>query len=182
MKLQSLGDLRNTQKNLNGWKVGSLFGDRAFYNGDWLKRAAAAKGGIYGNDAVEAMYPMTKTLVLRVVTTCPQLLVGTANDSGRMMPHSDIRDCGRVADGTDYLFDALPLWPGCSCRSTRRCRWRRCEGCDKRATTGGASVAVRNCGGAFAGVARASHRVPRVKLSEQGRSAGFRFARHKNPR
>jgi hypothetical protein len=37
----------------------SLFGDRAFYNGDWLKRAAAAKGGIYGNDAVEAMYPMT---------------------------------------------------------------------------------------------------------------------------
>jgi hypothetical protein len=32
----------------------------AFYNGDWLKRAAAAKGGIYGNDAVEAMYPMTR--------------------------------------------------------------------------------------------------------------------------
>ncbi|MGC1298247.1 MAG: DUF1254 domain-containing protein [Alloacidobacterium sp.] len=50
------------QKDINGWKVGSLFGDRAFYNGDWLKRAAAAKGGIYGNDAAEAMYPMTKTL------------------------------------------------------------------------------------------------------------------------
>ena len=50
------------QKTINGWKVGSLFGDRQFYNGDWLKRAAAAKGGIYGNDAVEAMYPMTKTL------------------------------------------------------------------------------------------------------------------------
>jgi hypothetical protein len=50
------------QKNINGWKVGSLFGDRAFYNGDWLKRAAAAKGGIYGNDAIEAMYPLTKTL------------------------------------------------------------------------------------------------------------------------
>ena len=31
-------------------------------NGNWLKRAAAAKGGIYGNDAVEAMYPMAKTL------------------------------------------------------------------------------------------------------------------------
>ena len=28
-----------------------LFGDRAFFNGDWLKRAAGAKGGIYGNDA-----------------------------------------------------------------------------------------------------------------------------------
>ena len=50
------------QKNINGWKVGSLFGDRDFYHGDWLKRAAAAKGGIYGNDAVEATYPMTKRL------------------------------------------------------------------------------------------------------------------------
>jgi hypothetical protein len=50
------------QKNINGWKVGSLFGDRAFFNGDWLKRAAAAKAGIYGNDAAEATYPMTKTL------------------------------------------------------------------------------------------------------------------------
>jgi hypothetical protein len=27
-----------------------------------LERAAAAKGGIYGNDAIEAMYPLTKTL------------------------------------------------------------------------------------------------------------------------
>jgi hypothetical protein len=54
--------LESGQKNINGWKVGSLFGDAAFYDGDWLKRAAAAKGGIYGNDAVEAMYPMTKTL------------------------------------------------------------------------------------------------------------------------
>ena len=53
---------RHRRKDINGWKVGSLFGDRAFYHGDWLKRAAAAKGGIYGNDAVEAMYPMTKTL------------------------------------------------------------------------------------------------------------------------
>ena len=54
--------LTTGQKNINGWKVGSLFGDRGFYSGDWLKRAAAAKGGIYGNDAIEAMYPMTKTL------------------------------------------------------------------------------------------------------------------------
>ena len=49
-------------KQINGWKVGSFFGDRAFFNGDWLERAAAAKGGIYGNDAVEAMYPLTKAL------------------------------------------------------------------------------------------------------------------------
>jgi hypothetical protein len=47
-------------RDINGWKVGSAFGDRAFFNGDWLKRAAGAKAGIYGNDAVEAMYPMTR--------------------------------------------------------------------------------------------------------------------------
>ena len=52
--------LDSGMKDINGWKVGSLFGDSAFYKGDWLKRAAAAKGGIYGNDAVEAMYPMTR--------------------------------------------------------------------------------------------------------------------------
>ena len=53
--------LATGMKEINGWKVGSLFGDRAFYKGDWLMRAAAAKGGIYGNDAVEAMYPMSRT-------------------------------------------------------------------------------------------------------------------------
>jgi hypothetical protein len=47
---------------INGWNVGSFFGDRAFYNGDWLKRAAAAKGGIFGNSAIEAMYPLTRVL------------------------------------------------------------------------------------------------------------------------
>ena len=54
-KVASLG------KDINGWRVGSAFGDRHYYNGDWLLRAAAAKAGIYGNDAVEAMYPMTRT-------------------------------------------------------------------------------------------------------------------------
>jgi hypothetical protein len=47
-------------KIINGWNVGSFFGDRAFYSGDWLKRAAAARGGIFGNSAIEAMYPLTK--------------------------------------------------------------------------------------------------------------------------
>ena len=47
-------------KKVNSWNIGAVFGDSAFYNGDWLKRAAAAKGGIYGNDAVEAVYPMTR--------------------------------------------------------------------------------------------------------------------------
>ncbi len=48
-------------KDMNGWQVGSAFGDRAFYHGDWLLRAAAAKAGIFGNDAVEAMYPLAKS-------------------------------------------------------------------------------------------------------------------------
>jgi hypothetical protein len=53
--------LKTGVKDINGWAVGSLFGDRHFYKGDWLKRAAAAKGGIYGNDGIEATYPMTRT-------------------------------------------------------------------------------------------------------------------------
>ena len=47
-------------KETNGWRVGSAFGDRQYYSGNWLLRAAAAKAGIYGNDSVEAMYPMTR--------------------------------------------------------------------------------------------------------------------------
>ncbi len=42
----------------NGWRVGSAFGDRSFYKGNWQMRAAAAMAGIYGNDAEEALYPM----------------------------------------------------------------------------------------------------------------------------
>jgi hypothetical protein len=45
-------------KDVNGWRVGSAFGDRAFYKGDWTLRAAAAMAGIYGNDEVEALYPL----------------------------------------------------------------------------------------------------------------------------
>ncbi len=48
-------------KNINGWLVGAAFGDRAFYKGDYLLRAAAALAGIYGNTAEEAMYPLAKT-------------------------------------------------------------------------------------------------------------------------
>jgi hypothetical protein len=47
-------------KDINGWRVGSSLGDRAFFKGDWTLRAAAAAAGIYGNDAVEATYPLTR--------------------------------------------------------------------------------------------------------------------------
>ncbi len=52
--------LTSGTKNINGWSIGSFFGDRAFYSGNWLLRAGAAKAGIYGNDAAEATYPMTR--------------------------------------------------------------------------------------------------------------------------
>ena len=52
--------LASGMKDVNQWKIGSPFGDRAFYNGNWLLRASAAKAGIYGNDAMEATYPMTR--------------------------------------------------------------------------------------------------------------------------
>jgi hypothetical protein len=48
----------NIGTEVNGWHVGSAFGDRAFFHGDYQLRAAAALAGIYGNDAVEALYPM----------------------------------------------------------------------------------------------------------------------------
>ena len=44
---------------MNGWRIGLNGGDRAFYNGDWLRRAGVALAGIYANDAAEALYPTT---------------------------------------------------------------------------------------------------------------------------
>jgi hypothetical protein len=46
----------------NGWRVTTNgFGDRNAYAGDFARRAAAAAAGIYGNDAVEALYPLLAT-------------------------------------------------------------------------------------------------------------------------
>ncbi len=45
----------------NHWRVATDgFGDRAALKDNWTLRAAAAMAGIYGNDAVEALYPLTK--------------------------------------------------------------------------------------------------------------------------
>ncbi len=50
--------LASGMTDVNGWQLGSLPGDQAHYNGDWVMRAATAKAGIYGNDAAEAVYPL----------------------------------------------------------------------------------------------------------------------------
>lgn len=70
----------NLGKEIDGWRIAGAFGDRAFYHGDWLLRAAAAKAGIYGNDAVEAVYPMAKT------TADGELLDGSKHDYAITFP------------------------------------------------------------------------------------------------
>jgi hypothetical protein len=48
-------------REVNGWRVTTATLDRAGYHGDWLARAAIAAAGVYANDSVEAMYPMSRT-------------------------------------------------------------------------------------------------------------------------
>jgi len=73
-------------KDINGWKLGSYFGDRDFFHGDWLLRAAGAKGGIYGNDAIEATYPITKTLANGEELNCSKHDYSLTFPSGQLPP------------------------------------------------------------------------------------------------
>jgi len=50
----------NVGTTVDGWQVGAAAGNRAFYQGNWALRAAAAKLGIYGNSEAEAVYPFTR--------------------------------------------------------------------------------------------------------------------------
>jgi hypothetical protein len=74
----------NAGANVNGWRISSWFGDSAFYNGDWLKRAAGAKAGIYGNDAEEATYPLT------LVDSDGQTLDGSKHDYTLTFPQGQV--------------------------------------------------------------------------------------------
>ena len=48
-------------KLVNGWQVSEgLFGDRKMMGDNYTLRAAAAVAGIFGNDSVEALYPLAK--------------------------------------------------------------------------------------------------------------------------
>ena len=51
----------NVGRSHQGWRLGSAAGDRDFYDGDWLLRAAGAMAGIYGNSEAEAFYPFLAT-------------------------------------------------------------------------------------------------------------------------
>jgi hypothetical protein len=48
-------------KDVNGWRTGLNSGNRAYFRGDWMRRAVVALAGIYANDAAEALYPTTRT-------------------------------------------------------------------------------------------------------------------------
>ena len=53
-KVGQLGD------TVNGWSLTEVFGNRAWYHGDQLFRAAGAMIGWGGNDASEAVYPIAR--------------------------------------------------------------------------------------------------------------------------
>jgi hypothetical protein len=45
-------------KDVKRWKIAALFGDRAFYNGDWLEAGCRRAGGFTETMPVEAVYPI----------------------------------------------------------------------------------------------------------------------------
>ncbi len=47
-------------RKVNGWSVTEAFGDRAWFAGDYMLRAAGSMVGWGGNDKVEAYYPMAR--------------------------------------------------------------------------------------------------------------------------
>ncbi|KPK03619.1 MAG: hypothetical protein AMJ56_18775, partial [Anaerolineae bacterium SG8_19] len=52
--------VHSTGQKVNGWISSDVFGTRAFYDGDYLLRAAAAMAGFGGNDVIEATYPTSR--------------------------------------------------------------------------------------------------------------------------
>jgi hypothetical protein len=54
-------ELATLGKLVNGWQISEgLFGDRKMMGDNYTLRAAAAVAGIFGNDSVEALYPLAK--------------------------------------------------------------------------------------------------------------------------
>jgi hypothetical protein len=45
---------------VNGWRIAAYFGDGAFYDGNWLLRAAAAEADFFGSDPAEAVLASTR--------------------------------------------------------------------------------------------------------------------------
>jgi hypothetical protein len=95
-------------KNVNGWSIGSFFGDRAFYKGDWLMRSGAAKVGIYGNDAVEATYPYTRTTATGETLDASKHNYTLTFPAGRLPPVNSFWSV-TMYDGKSQLLIKNPL-------------------------------------------------------------------------
>ena len=52
--------VENLAETVNGWMATEAFGDRDWYDGNYVLRAAGAMAGWGGNDKVEAFYPMAR--------------------------------------------------------------------------------------------------------------------------
>ncbi len=50
----------NLGSKINGWSAVEALGDRDFFDGDYLLRAAGAMAGWGGNDKIEAFYPLAR--------------------------------------------------------------------------------------------------------------------------
>ena len=53
-------DAESISEKVNGWATTDAFGDRDFYDGNYMLRAAGAMGGWGGNDKIEAYYPIAR--------------------------------------------------------------------------------------------------------------------------
>ncbi len=54
------GKVGTIGRKVNGWTMTEVFGDRGWYRGDYLLRAAGAMIGWGGNDVSEALYPLAR--------------------------------------------------------------------------------------------------------------------------
>lgn len=95
-------------KRINGWQIGSAFGDRPFYAGDWLLRAAAADAGIFGNSAAEAVYPMTRWLPNGEVIDCSKGAYTLTFPAGQLPPVNAFWSV-TMYDGTTQLLIKNPI-------------------------------------------------------------------------
>jgi hypothetical protein len=140
--------IANTGKNINGWRVGGLAGgDRASFAGDWLKRAAVAKAGIYANDPVEATYPLTRT------DSAGEILDGNKHDYTFTFAQGQFPPVNAFWSVTIPIQSFICGGLRCSKAADRDCRqcWSGCQA--ETAPSGGlgrvayGALTYRRCGG-----------------------------------
>ncbi|WP_313954075.1 DUF1254 domain-containing protein [Accumulibacter sp.] len=90
---------------VNGWNIGAAAGDRAFYNGNWALRAAAAKLGIYGNSQAEAVYPFTRNDINGIVLDGAKHTYQMTFAPGQLPPVNAFWSITMYDGGTQLLID-----------------------------------------------------------------------------